>query len=502
LFAAIAENTNKKARMSTGSPGTGRPWTPTSGAEIKAWFASLIIWSLLKILTFLQLLKFELDTEVVRRWFPNIVRWEQIKRFLKVSDPEKDPLHTGDRMYKVRLLYDCFLAACRICFWPGREIAIDEAIKKFKGRCIFRQYIKNKPVRWGIKAFCVNDSDTSYLWNFEFYLGKSEEADIGNSVLEETVLRLLGPLRDKNHVVHMDNYYTSVPLFHKLAQLGIRSTGAIRSNRKYIDKEVLITQAEQTKLAPGHCVYSSAGDLVLTNWFDKRCVLTLSNAYGPEGDLFVEHWYNAKAGDINVSAGGKVLKQVPIPPVVKKYREHMGGTDTFDQYRSYIKLDLKARKFWHPMMFFIVESAMANAWILYKVTMEQAGKDLQFSHFHFRKAIAYGLAAEWDNMGACSRTSEFSPTKEAKEKTFHKIRRLGGIDEGGDRFTSIDKHARFHEKIPCPEHWKKTCRQLLCSVCETAKATNWCKACRAPLCDVKCFVHYHTDPDSLKALLG
>jgi hypothetical protein len=197
-----------------------------------------------------------------------------------------------------------------------------------------------------------------------------------------------------------------------------------------------------------------------------------------------------------------VLKQVPIPPVVKKYREHMGGTDTFDQYRSYIKLDLKARKFWHPMMFFIVESAMANAWILYKVTMEQAGKDLQFSHFHFRKAIAYGLAAEWDNMGACSRTSEFSPTKEAKEKTFHKIRRLGGIDEGGDRFTSIDKHARFHEKIPCPEHWKKTCRQLLCSVCETAKATNWCKACRAPLCDVKCFVHYHTDPDSLKALLG
>jgi hypothetical protein len=336
-------------------------------------------------------------------------------------------------------------------------------MKKFKGRCIFRQYIQNKPVRWGIKIYCVNDSKTAYLWNFEFYLGKSEESETGGSVLEETVLRLLEPLRDKNHIVHMDNFYTSVPLFQKLAQRGIRATGTVRSNRRYIDKNCIIPAAEQTKLVAGHVVYSSSGDMVLTNWYDKRCVLTLSNAYGPDGDLFVEHWYPAKAGDVNVSADGKVLKQVPIPLVVANYRKFMGGVDTFDQYRSYIKLDLKANKFWHPMMFFIIEAALANSWILYKATMEEAGQQLKYTHFEFRKSIAYGLAAEWDKIGACSRTSEFSPTKEAKERTFHKIRRMGGLDEGGDRSTSIDKHVRFHEKIPCPDGWKNTCRQLLCS---------------------------------------
>ena len=159
LFAAIAEFTNKKARMSTESSESGRPWYPTSGAEIKAWFSSVMVWALL---SFVQLLRFE------------------------------------------------------------------------------------------------------------------------------------------------------------------------------IDKEVVIPVAEQKQLVPGHVVFSSCGDMCLTNWFDKTCVLTLSNSYGPGGDLFVEHWYPAKAGDQNVSAGGKVLKQVPIPEVVAKYRQNMGGVDTFDQYRSYI----------------------------------------------------------------------------------------------------------------------------------------------------------------------
>jgi hypothetical protein len=30
------------------------------------------------------------------------------------------------------------------------EVALDEAIKKFKGRCSFKQYIKNKPTKWGL----------------------------------------------------------------------------------------------------------------------------------------------------------------------------------------------------------------------------------------------------------------------------------------------------------------------------------------------------------------
>jgi len=42
-----------------------------------------------------------------------------------------------------------------------------------KGRCSFKQYIKSKPVRWGLKIFCVCCSLTGYLWNATIYIGKN-----------------------------------------------------------------------------------------------------------------------------------------------------------------------------------------------------------------------------------------------------------------------------------------------------------------------------------------
>ena len=48
------------------------------------------------------------------------------------------------------LLIECidyFLSACKAKYWLDANVAPDEAIKKFKGRYIFKQYIENKPVR-------------------------------------------------------------------------------------------------------------------------------------------------------------------------------------------------------------------------------------------------------------------------------------------------------------------------------------------------------------------
>ena len=58
-------------------------------------------------------------------------------------------------MHRIRELFNHFIAACKANYQPGEKIALDEAMKKFKGHCIFKQYIKNKPVRWGIKIYCV-----------------------------------------------------------------------------------------------------------------------------------------------------------------------------------------------------------------------------------------------------------------------------------------------------------------------------------------------------------
>ena len=125
-----------------------------------------------------------------------------------------------------------------------------EAIKKFKGRCSFKQYIKSKPVRWGLKIFCICCSLTGYLWNACIYVGRNDDEvqvkDIGAT--HSMVRNLLQPLSSKNHIVHMDNWFTSVPLVNDLATLGIWSCGTVRVNRKGLCQEVTMKKKEETML--------------------------------------------------------------------------------------------------------------------------------------------------------------------------------------------------------------------------------------------------------------
>ena len=70
-----------------------------------------------------------------------------VKHYLKIADPLKDSHNFADGIYPVRELFDYFLFAWKENYWLDANIALDEAIKKSKDRCIFKQYIKNKPVR-------------------------------------------------------------------------------------------------------------------------------------------------------------------------------------------------------------------------------------------------------------------------------------------------------------------------------------------------------------------
>jgi Transposase IS4 len=314
MWAKIALYTNMKAEMSekAKTTATSRPWQATSAAEIKAWFASIIWWCLVKSCSFEQFFNFDLNPHRLKAWFTSFKRWEQIKRFLKLFDPIKDKDNIQDRLFRVRELFEFFISACRANYWPGENVSFDEALKKFKGRCSFKQYIKNKPVKWGIKIFCVCCSATAYLWNAMFYCGKSRNvteddretaADI--SVTAQTVIDLMRPLQGLNHHVHMDNYYSSVSLFDQLAKMGIRSTGTIRTNRKNLDKQVTITKKEEKGLEPGFSRYSSRGALCFLSWFHKRSVHALSNGYDPHGDDVIESWFTAKHGEQAETVSGK-----------------------------------------------------------------------------------------------------------------------------------------------------------------------------------------------------
>ncbi|GBN42843.1 hypothetical protein AVEN_5112-1 [Araneus ventricosus] len=55
---------------------------------------------------------------------------------------------------------------------PYRELSIDEALIKYKGRLGIVQYMPMKPAKRGIKVWMLCDSRPGYVYNFEPYCGK------------------------------------------------------------------------------------------------------------------------------------------------------------------------------------------------------------------------------------------------------------------------------------------------------------------------------------------
>lgn len=63
--------------------------------------------------------------------------------------------------------------------------SIDESMIKFEGRSSMKQYMKDKPTKRGIKAWCRADAKTGYVCDLDVYKGK--ETEIVEGTLGERV---------------------------------------------------------------------------------------------------------------------------------------------------------------------------------------------------------------------------------------------------------------------------------------------------------------------------
>ena len=84
-------------------------------------------------------------------------------------------------MYKLRLIFDQIVEKWRLLYNPGEQISIDEGMLKWRGRLSFRVYNKDKPTKYGIKAYILADC---YCWNMDIYYGQGKR-------LRDTVFGLL-----------------------------------------------------------------------------------------------------------------------------------------------------------------------------------------------------------------------------------------------------------------------------------------------------------------------
>ncbi|CAC5370491.1 unnamed protein product [Mytilus coruscus] len=91
-----------------------------------------------------------------------------------------------DPLYKIKPLLTHFNTTFQQEYTPHRNITVDETMIPFKGRVQFKQYMAQKPHKWGVKAWVLADSQHSYIQYVDIYPGRNAipQTHLGSSVVK------------------------------------------------------------------------------------------------------------------------------------------------------------------------------------------------------------------------------------------------------------------------------------------------------------------------------
>lgn len=370
-----------------------------------------------------------------------------------------------DPLFKLKPLLDDLTLLCKTYYVPGMPVSIDERMVAFKGRCGMKQYIKNKPTKWGFKIWVLADSKTGYTYTFEIYTGK-RLTKTKNGLGYDVVMGLMHDLLNQGYHLYIDNFYSSPKLFQDLFTVGCFCTGTVRDNR--IGRSKKSGGSILAKNAPrGTSKWFRDGQLVYVKWKDTKEVTVLSTFWQATGTDTVKR---KKKSD-----GSFSVQNVNIPPPIIDYNRNMGGVDLSDQLIKYYNVLKKTKKWWKVLFFHFIDIAIVNGFILYKTsggTLDQKS---------FRQEIAFELIKDYtDTDPEIVSPQAGRPTRStvrAKHCPIPIVSAQENLDKC-DRATSGRRNCKL-----CYIKYKKQQR------------TPWhCSECQVPLClqlDRNCFQEWH-----------
>jgi len=112
-----------------------------------------------------------------------------------------------DKLAPIRNIYDKFVVPCEANYTPRTGCSIDESLYGFRGMCSLKQYIPNKPSKYGTKIYVLAHSKTFYLVSSKIYTGAGTH-EPGLPVPTQAVLDLVPSVSGTSRNITTDNYYT------------------------------------------------------------------------------------------------------------------------------------------------------------------------------------------------------------------------------------------------------------------------------------------------------
>ena len=126
-------------------------------------------------------------------------------------------------------------------------MSVDESLILYKGRLAFKQYIKTKRARFGIKLYELCTSSGITL-DFMVYCGPGMFEDDPNTDLptsERIPVTLMQPWLGRGHVLFTDNFYTSPTLADYMLDNNTHLCGTVKVNRKNYASDLKDYQLEK-----------------------------------------------------------------------------------------------------------------------------------------------------------------------------------------------------------------------------------------------------------------
>lgn len=314
-------------------------WKPTSCAELKLFLGLLFHMGFIKMNRICDYWKKDLFfNQAVFTKCMTRNRFLNILRMLCV--------HVGQTMSsyaKVKSIIDFFNNRISEIYYPTKNITIDESMMLWRGRLGFRQYMKGKRHKYGLKFYALADQ-LGVIMKLHLYGGASDVLVGGTNHVKKVVNHLMAAYINVGHHLFIDNFYTSVDLTEQLYTTNTYCTGTMRENRKNNPANVV-----KAKLKKGELCIQHKNNICFIKWKDQRDVLAISSKYN--GELLP---ITNRRGQIKIK-----------PHMVIEYNKNMKGIDRHDQMMAYYSCEHKSLRWYKKVIVHIMQVILINSFFLY-----------------------------------------------------------------------------------------------------------------------------------------
>lgn len=153
----LSKNTNEKSRITY--------WKLLTPAELKTFIGLVLHMGTIRVNRLQDYWK--------KHWLFNLTGFSNYMsrdRFMIIlrclhfnKNPSSNEPMPADRLFKIRPLINYFNSKMNEVYYPDKNLSLDESMVLWRGRLVFRQYIKNKKHKYGVKLYLLTEPDGTIL---------------------------------------------------------------------------------------------------------------------------------------------------------------------------------------------------------------------------------------------------------------------------------------------------------------------------------------------------